>query len=220
MRDLRLAEHCATKRFEPELGEDFNGFQKIKEYVKTLVGDVEAHENEDEGVIHDDGIPDSLVEIKKLLDIAIEYFRRVYSFCFYCVSENDSVHELQRKCFAGHFRRPPPESTTDFKPSNFPLISVLIVASVQKAWIDKINLLINPAQADVVKLGGVIVEDTLKKEIDLSITKEAEDRWRCGVRKCTKLFLEERFVRSHIQKRHKDWLDKITLEVPLPFHSS
>jgi len=124
MRDLRLAELCATKKFEPELGDDFKGFQKIREHVKTLVGNSEAHEDEDEGVIQDDGIPDSLVEIKKLLDITVEYFRRVYSFCFYCVSENDSVHELQRKCFAGHFRRPPPESTTDVKPSNFPLISV------------------------------------------------------------------------------------------------
>jgi len=85
---------------------------------------------------------------------------------------------------------------------------------MQKAWADKLNLLISPEEADVVKLGGVNVDDMLKKEIDSSITKEAEDRWRCGVRKCTKLFLEEKFVRSHIQKRHKDWLDKIVLDVP------
>ena len=86
----------------------------------------------------------------------------------------------------------------------------------QKSWTDKMNLFINPEDADVVKLGGVNLEDTLKNHIDSAITREAEDRWRCGVRKCTKLFLEEKFVRSHIQKRHKDWLDKLSLEVSTP----
>jgi hypothetical protein len=84
---------------------------------------------------------------------------------------------------------------------------------MQKAWSDKISLLINPEGVDVVKLGGVLVEEIVKKETEAAITREAEDRWRCGVRKCTKLFLEEKFVRSHIQKRHKDWLDRLTLEV-------
>lgn len=90
---------------------------------------------------------------------------------------------------------------------------MLIIASIQKVWLDKINLFISPEEADVVKLGGVNVEDTLEKELQGAITREAEDRWRCGVRKCTKLFLEEKFVRSHIQKRHKDWLEKLTHDV-------
>lgn len=76
------------------------------------------------------------------------------------------------------------------------------------------NLFVNPGESDIVKLGGVNLEEALKKNIDSAITREAEDRWRCGVRKCTKLFLEEKFVRSHIQKRHKDWLEKLSLEVP------
>jgi hypothetical protein len=84
---------------------------------------------------------------------------------------------------------------------------------VEKAWTDKMDLLISPEEADVIKLGGVNVDEALKKEIDGAVTREAEDRWRCGVRKCTKLFLEEKFVRSHIQKRHKDWLERLSLEV-------
>jgi hypothetical protein len=95
-------------------------------------------------------------------------------------------------------------------------MSILLnVAIMQKAWSDKINLFINPEEADVIKLGGVNVEDVVHKETEAAISREAEDRWRCGVRKCTKLFLEEKFVRSHIQKRHKDWLEKIALEVSL-----
>jgi hypothetical protein len=83
----------------------------------------------------------------------------------------------------------------------------------QKKFVEKLQLFINPVEADVIKLGGIDVEEAVKKEIEGAITREAEDRWRCGVKKCTKLFLEEKFVRSHIQKRHKEWLDKITLEV-------
>lgn len=120
MRDLRLAELCATKKFEPEMGEGYSGLQRIKDHVKSIMQS-EPKDEEDEGAIREDDIPDSLEEIKKVLDLTIEYFRRVYSFCFYCVSENDSVHELQRKCFAGHFRRPPPDSTNDAKTSITPV---------------------------------------------------------------------------------------------------
>ena len=117
-RDLKLAELCGIKKFEVEMGEGFNGLEKIKERVKVIVGTRTGGDDDDdeEGAVkEDDGLPDSMEEIKKVLDLTVEYFRRVYSFCFYCASENDSVHELQRKCFAGHFRRPPPESTVDAK---------------------------------------------------------------------------------------------------------
>ena len=93
---------------------------------------------------------------------------------------------------------------------------MLIVDSTVKSWEDKLNLLTNPEEADVLKLGGVNVEETVEKEILGVIQKEADNRWRCGVKKCTKLFLEEKFVRSHIQKRHKDWLDKISADVLHP----
>jgi hypothetical protein len=121
-RDLKLAELVATKKFEKEMGEGYSGLQRIKDHVQKLLSKEEkmdtVKDDEEEGVIkEDDG--ESLVEIKKVLDLTIEYFRRVYSFCFYCVSENDSVHELQRKCFAGHFRRPPPETTSVPKTRNY-----------------------------------------------------------------------------------------------------
>lgn len=43
---------------------------------------------------------------KKLLDLTVEYLRRVHNFCLFCVTECDSVHELMRKCPGGHLRRP------------------------------------------------------------------------------------------------------------------
>jgi uncharacterized C2H2 Zn-finger protein len=83
--------------------------------------------------------------------------------------------------------------------------------------VEKLNLLISPEDADVIKLGGVDPEEALKQYIDASISREADDRWRCTIPKCTKLFLEQKFVRSHIQKRHKEWLEKANNEV-IPFH--
>jgi uncharacterized C2H2 Zn-finger protein len=90
------------------------------------------------------------------------------------------------------------------------------IATMQKTWIDKLNMLISPEEADVIKLGGVDSEEALKSHIDASISREAEDRWRCTVPKCTKLFLEQKFVHSHIQKRHKEWLERANVEVFSP----
>lgn len=68
----------------------------------------EPEEDEEEGAINDDDEVDDedLLVKKKQLDMMIEYLRRVFNFCFFCVFESDSVHELTRKCPGGHLRRP------------------------------------------------------------------------------------------------------------------
>lgn len=65
-------------------------------------------EEEEEGAIEEEADVDDeeLLAKKKELDLLIEYLRRVFNFCFFCVFESDSVHELTRKCPAGHLRRP------------------------------------------------------------------------------------------------------------------
>lgn len=64
-------------------------------------------EDEEEGALEDDdGDDEDLLVKKKQLDLLIEYLRRVFSFCLFCVFESDSVHELSRKCPGGHLRRP------------------------------------------------------------------------------------------------------------------
>lgn len=49
---------------------------------------------------------EELLVVKKKLDLLVEYLRRVFNFCLFCVFESDSVHELVRKCPGGHLRRP------------------------------------------------------------------------------------------------------------------
>lgn len=71
-------------------------------------GSMDDGEDEDEGMVDDDDEVDDedMLVRKKQLDLMIEYLRRVFNFCFFCVFECDSVHELTRKCPRGHLRRP------------------------------------------------------------------------------------------------------------------
>ncbi|CAJ2501528.1 Uu.00g043810.m01.CDS01 [Anthostomella pinea] len=66
----------------------------------------EMGESDDEGVVDDEVDDEDLLMKKKQLDLMIEYLRRVFNFCFFCVFESDSIHELTRKCPGGHLRRP------------------------------------------------------------------------------------------------------------------
>ena len=61
MRDLRLTELCATKKFEAEMGEGFNGLERIKERVKSIMAGEATVEDEDEGAVKED-VPDSITE--------------------------------------------------------------------------------------------------------------------------------------------------------------
>ncbi|KAI0457690.1 hypothetical protein F5B21DRAFT_462735 [Xylaria acuta] len=66
----------------------------------------EMGESDEEGIIDDEVDDEDLIIKKKQLDLTIEYLRRVFNFCFFCVFESDSIHELTRKCPGGHLRRP------------------------------------------------------------------------------------------------------------------
>ena len=67
---------------------------------------VEDDDEEEEGAYDEEIDSEDLLVKKKALDLLVEYLRRVFNFCFFCVFESDSVHELVRKCPGGHLRRP------------------------------------------------------------------------------------------------------------------
>jgi hypothetical protein len=138
-RDLQLAERLVAK-MDAELGPEYNGIAKIDQRVEEIrskgwlqppvnvpaakkVRDIEELEegedastdDEEEGAYQDEVDDEELLAMKKKLDLLIEYLRRVYNFCFFCVFESDSVHELTRKCPGGHLRRPRSSLTTAAK---------------------------------------------------------------------------------------------------------
>ncbi|KAL3476327.1 hypothetical protein BJX99DRAFT_247001 [Aspergillus californicus] len=132
-RDLELARRLVSK-LDQEMSFDADGCTKVEDRVEELRGkgwlqppvtgpvsvkrrkadfdvdDVdegEAEEGEEVEEWGDDEADDEeLLAKKKKLDLMVEYLRRVYNFCFFCVFECDSLHELTRKCPGGHLRRP------------------------------------------------------------------------------------------------------------------
>jgi uncharacterized C2H2 Zn-finger protein len=88
--------------------------KKEKEPEELEEGEDETMEDE-EGAYDDEVDDEELLVKKKKLDLFIEYLRRVHNFCFFCVFESDSVHELIRKCAGGHLRRPRSSLTTAAK---------------------------------------------------------------------------------------------------------
>lgn len=97
-------------RLQPAVPPTTEKVKKVREpedeEMDAEVGAVEEEE-EEEGAIDDEEVDDEdLLAKKKELDLLIEYLRRVFNFCFFCVFESDSVHELTRKCPGGHLRRP------------------------------------------------------------------------------------------------------------------
>lgn len=130
-RDLELATRLVRK-LDNEMGEEYFGVAKIGERVHHLAEsgqlqppaaskpeendeEKDEGEEEEEGMIEDEIDDEELLKKKKSLDLLVEYLRRVYNFCFFCVFESDSVHELQRKCPGGHLRRPRASLTTAAK---------------------------------------------------------------------------------------------------------
>lgn len=134
-KDLSLAQRLVQK-YEEDFGSDFNAVLKIEERVEelrtqgrllppvtagvtkkekrspgleldeTMDEGEEIEEEEEEGAVDDEVDDEDLLVKKKQLDLMVEYLRRVFNFCFFCVFESDSIHELTRKCPGGHLRRP------------------------------------------------------------------------------------------------------------------
>ena len=141
-RDLELAKRLASK-FDLAFGGDADGVSKVEQRVENLrskgwlqatengstvtkeekkvndadeMEDGEEDDEEDEEGAYDEEVDnEELLVQKKTLDLLVEYLRRVYNFCFFCVFESDSVHELIRKCPGGHLRRPRASLSTSAK---------------------------------------------------------------------------------------------------------
>ncbi|KAI0013153.1 hypothetical protein F4779DRAFT_565998 [Xylariaceae sp. FL0662B] len=88
-----------TKKVKKERNLDFDDVMDEGE-------EGEMGESDEEGAVDDEVDDEDLLVKKKQLDLLIEYLRRVFNFCFFCVFESDSIHELTRKCPGGHLRRP------------------------------------------------------------------------------------------------------------------
>ncbi|KAI9888640.1 MAG: hypothetical protein M1814_006580 [Vezdaea aestivalis] len=278
-RDLDLATKICSK-FDSAIGSEVDGLSRIESKVEELRSqgllkpiytatkatkikavqdlDVDGFEDEeegemdeDEGMVDDEVDDEEILVKKKTLDLLVEYFRRVHHFCFFCVFESDSVHELARKCPGGHLRRPRASLTSSAKRAAkasavgdpFPLRrdstieqengaaspptgrhqrnAPKPVNQLQKAynWVktfeDKLLQLLDPESTELKKLGGMALEDALDDELPKFVKQEDENKWRCKVPECTKLFKADHFWRKHVEKRHPEWFENLKSDLTL-----
>ena len=218
-------------------------------------GDVEEGEedemDEDEGAIDEEEKDDEEMLIKKKkLDLIVEYLRRVFNFCFFCVFESDSVHELMRKCPGGHLRRPRASLSTSAKRAavasalgepfpmkkdsmedqdadagsptqKFSKFASKNTQQLQRAfnWVktyeEKLMQLLEPENVDLKKIGGKPVDEALEEELEKFVKQEDENKFRCKVPECTKLFKGVGFWRKHVEKRHPEWFGSLKQDVSI-----
>jgi hypothetical protein len=218
-KEAELVERC-IKKLELELADDedhmgeYDGWELIKEKVEEW-GTLEREKRETSEEEGEEGA-DTEVELKilkKKIDIGVEYLRRAFNFCMYCVSSSDSIHELTRKCPGGHIRRPTPspDFTADQRTINW-----------TRNWQDKLELFVNPPEPHhhdyaerLKKIGGRIIHDAVEEETLKFVKQEDEGKFRCKVGTCTKLFKAEEFWRKHLDKKHTEWLSQLELEATL-----
>lgn len=218
-KEAELVEKCIVK-LEAELRGDesdmitYDGWDMIKDKVEEWGrGEREKREgSEEEGEEGAEGEIELKI-MKKTIDLGVEYLRRVFSFCIYCVSSSDSIHELTRKCPGGHTRRPTPSS--DYVPDTR-------TTNWTRSWQEKLELFVNPPQPDdddyrerLKKVGGKPLGEAVEEEIQKSMKQEDEGKYRCKVAGCTKLFKAEEFWRKHLDKKHSEWLQGVETEAAL-----
>ena len=275
-RDLELAKRLVSK-FDQDFGAGVDGVSKVIQRVEDLrcrgllrssdassgvkkekINDQEigedgredGEEDEEDGFIDEENDSEDLLIRKKTLDLLVEYLRRVFNFCFFCVFESDSVHELIRKCPGGHLRRPRASLSTAAKTaarasalgepfpfkrkdanddadesgspvaekfgskSNYKNDQQLLRAfNWVKTFEEKILQILEPENVDVKKLGGKPIDEAIDEELRKFVKQEDENKFRCKVPECTKLFKGEIFWRKHVEKRHADWFQDIRRSV-------
>lgn len=271
-RDLELAKRLVNK-FDQDFNSDVDGVAKVEERVEALRqsgslqsqsssnvkqekeddADMEDGEEGEEAEGEDEEVDsEDLLVQKKTLDLLVEYLRRVFNFCFFCVFESDSVHELTRKCPGGHLRRPRAslgssakaaakasaagepfpfkrkEANNEEEPNGSPVVEkfqqrsnfkndqqLLRAFNWVKTFEEKILQILEPENVDVKKLGGKPLEEGLDEELKKFVKQEDENKFRCKVPECTKLFKGENFWRKHVEKRHEEWYNSIKTDVSI-----
>ncbi|KAK9478427.1 hypothetical protein V1514DRAFT_280988 [Lipomyces japonicus] len=210
-----------AKKLEAELGgdEEYSGVDIIRARARDISTrkfkenkDSEQTQEEEEGIVIEEDNESELLSkeiIKKEHDLTVQYLRRVFAFCFYCLQNCDSVCDLIKKCPAGHERRSEPSIDADEVLKRAFQTPDTRAQNWIRSWTDRFNLFLDSSTGDLIKLGGNPIEEITKTAIKEHIKQQEAGKFRCKVPNCTKLFKGEEFVWKHIEKRHVDWLEEI-----------
>ncbi|CAG8648310.1 10569_t:CDS:10 [Cetraspora pellucida] len=185
-KDLEMAIKLSEK-LDKDVDNTMTGSQHIKQRL-ILIDD--GHRREE------------INNVKRILDIHIEYLRRTHLFCYYCGCESDSVEELNRKCPGRHLRSLP--GSNDVKSAGKSLKEKQINATTWLKTLDnKINYKTEPLkyENEVEKNGGLNIKQVLENFYNENINEvEPGRKFKCNL--CSKLFKGADFVKKHIDYKH------------------
>ncbi|KAK9467900.1 hypothetical protein V1512DRAFT_260317 [Lipomyces arxii] len=223
-----LNSYKIAKKLESELEDSqfADGIDKIRERAKTVatkklgqqddIKKTEAEDEEEGMVVEVVNEADREISItKKELDFTYLYLRQVFSFCYYCICNCDSICDLTKRCAAGHIRRVLPGADADEATKQSFASPDTQTESFIQSWKSRFDLFIDSTASDLIKLGGRPLEESLVAETDAHIKQEDEGKFRCKVAGCTKLFKGEDFCRKHIEKRHPEFIENVTRDSTL-----
>lgn len=190
------APNCRTRELWAQLNEE----NHVNQHLAQLEGVIDKIESTMVGESQWPAIvARTELDLRRRLDLGVEYLRRVYAFDYWDLRQYDSPMDLE--VHSPPYSRAQPDSR-----------SPLTVFDKWQAEFDK-KLLIYLRPADYlsqVRLKSL--SEMVSELISSKIVKESEGHYRCQVNDCTKLFQDIPFVRKHIEKRHTDWTSQVTQE--------
>ncbi|CAG8435551.1 2247_t:CDS:10 [Scutellospora calospora] len=199
-KDLGMAVKLSEK-LDKDVDVTMTGSQHIKQRL-VLIDDGHRREEID--------------NIKRILDVHIEYLRRTHLFCYYCGCESDSVEELNRKCPGRHLRSLPGSNDSKSAGKSQKEKQINVATTWLKTLDNKINYKTEPSkyENEVDKNGGLNIKQVLENFYSENIIEvEPGRKFKCNL--CSKLFKGADFVKKHIDYKHHNTVDTTTNDVAL-----
>ncbi|KAF9586404.1 hypothetical protein BGW38_005521, partial [Lunasporangiospora selenospora] len=161
---------------------------RLKDVILPTLDNKMDDGDQEEGAL----APVKIVQVRRSLDLYIEYLRQVHLFCYYCGGDSDNVEEFARKC-SRHFRNPDVKAPVNNTKG----------ATWVKNLEQKLNLRIKPpTDEELVKLGGKSLEKNVLKFLQSKTQQDEPTKFRCKI--CTKPFRGDEFVHKHIRSKHPE----------------
>ena len=147
--------------------------------------------------------PEPIEVVKKKLDLAILYLRKVHFFCFYCGIQAELPEELLRRCGSLHIRKTNCVKSQQFSTEWLEKHEGRLLAMLnQNPQISSVQPAQNPS---------ILLDEQVAK----LICKLEDAKFRCSI--CTKLFKGPEFVDKHIRLKHPEKVEEAEAEIQLFF---
>ncbi|KAL6071930.1 splicing factor 1 isoform X1 [Balamuthia mandrillaris] len=186
-------EESSKYNYTPPKAAEEERISKDVEATLALIKSYDEQREIQENPLLSETNPDE--SLKDRLDKNIAYLRKVHSFCYYCAEEFEDEEELTRQCGEKHLRGNRGTHAADI---------------AENDWVAQLDakitsLLESPPDPDIYT-GKKVVEEKTEEFLNDHVVKQDEEKYRCAIRECSKLFCGANFVKKHLRLKHSDLL--------------